>query len=80
MDSIHIRGGVSLQGKVRIQGSKNAALPILAASILTKDTSWIRNCPRIADVYRMIRILKSLGCDVSWDGDGIRIRSGSVCK
>ncbi len=80
MDSIHIRGGVPLQGKVRVQGSKNAALPILAASILTKDTSWIRNCPRIADVYQMIRILKSLGCDVSRDGDGIRIRSGAVCQ
>lgn len=80
MDSIHIRGGVTLQGKVRIQGSKNAALPILAASILTKEPSCIRNCPRIADVYRMLSLLNSLGCEVSWENDGIRICAGNICS
>ncbi len=64
MDSILIHGGVALQGKVRIQGSKNAALPILAATLLTKETSFIRNCPKIADVYGMMNLLKSLGCTV----------------
>lgn len=80
MDSILIRGGVTLQGKARIQGSKNAALPILAASILTKGTSCIRNCPRIADVYRMISLLKSLGCEVNWENDGLRIHAENVCR
>lgn len=79
MDSIHIQGGVALQGKVRIQGSKNAALPVLAATLLTNETSYIRNCPRIADVYKMVSLLKSLECSVSWDDGGIRINAGRVC-
>ena len=43
MDSIHIQGGMPLQGKVRIQGSKNAALPILAATLLTGESSFLEN-------------------------------------
>lgn len=78
MDSIHIQGGVALQGKVRIQGSKNAALPVLAATLLTNETSYIRNCPRIADVYKMVSLLKSLGCSVKWEAGGICIQAGSV--
>lgn len=78
MDSIQIHGGVALQGKVRIQGSKNAVLPILAATLLTKENSYIRNCPKIADVYGMISLLKSLGCAVSWDESGIRVNTGQI--
>lgn len=79
MNSIHIQGGVALQGKVRIQGSKNAALPILASTLLTRENSYIRNCPRIADVYKMVSLLKSLGCCVSWETEGIRIKADNVC-
>lgn len=79
MDSILIHGGVALQGKVRIQGSKNAALPILAATLLTKETSFIRNCPKIADVYGMMNLLKSLGCTVCREEKGIRINSKRIC-
>lgn len=78
MDSIHIHGGVSLQGNVRIQGSKNAALPILAATILTKETNVIHNCPRIADVYQMLSLLESIGCQVCWEGDGVRVDASDV--
>lgn len=78
MDSIQIHGGVALQGKVRIQGSKNAALPILAATLLTKEGAYIRNCPKIADVYGMINLLKSLGCAVSWEESGIRVNTGQI--
>nr|WP_318683402.1 UDP-N-acetylglucosamine 1-carboxyvinyltransferase [uncultured Acetatifactor sp.] len=80
MNLIHIQGGVSLQGKVRIQGSKNAALPVLAATLLTKETSFIGNCPRIADVHRMVSLLKSLGCDVVWEDGGLRVNSAEVCR
>ncbi len=80
MDSIQIHGGVALQGKVRIQGSKNAALPILAGTLLTKETSYIRNCPKISDVYGMINLLKSLGCHVSWEESGIRVNAKDICK
>lgn len=80
MDSIQIHGGVALQGKVRIQGSKNAALPILAGTLLTKETSYIRNCPKIADVYGMINLLRSLGCHVSWEESGIRVNAKDICQ
>ena len=80
MDSILIQGGIALQGKVRIQGSKNAALPVLAATLLVKERSYIRNCPRISDVFAMISLLKSLGCIVSWQGDGLCIDSTQVCQ
>ncbi|MBR1930770.1 MAG: UDP-N-acetylglucosamine 1-carboxyvinyltransferase [Lachnospiraceae bacterium] len=78
MDSIHIQGGVALRGKVRIQGSKNAALPILAATLLTKETSHLQNCPRIADVYCMIRLLRSLGVCVRWEENGVRVNAKSL--
>lgn len=78
MEAIHVHGGVSLQGKVRIQGSKNAALPILAATILTRGENVIRNCPRIADVYQMLQLLTCLGCKVCREGDGIKVDAGNV--
>uniref|UniRef100_UPI0040571A0D UDP-N-acetylglucosamine 1-carboxyvinyltransferase n=1 Tax=Acetatifactor sp. TaxID=1872090 RepID=UPI0040571A0D len=80
MGSIHVQGGVALQGKVRIQGSKNAVLPILAATLLTKETSCIYNCPRIADVHRMVSLLRSLGVKVCWEENGIRVNAWNVCK
>ena len=80
MDSIHIQGGVALQGKIRIQGSKNAALPVLAATLLTKETSYICNCPRIADVHRMVSLLKSLGCRVRWMESGVCVNAQNVCR
>lgn len=80
MDSIHIQGGVALRGKVRIQGSKNAALPVLAATLLTKESSCIYNCPKIADVHRMVSLLRSLGLQVHWEENGIRVNTCNVCK
>lgn len=80
MDSILVQGGIALQGKVRIQGSKNAALPILAACTLIQEPIFLENCPKIADVYGMLRILESLGCLVRWEKDGLRVdTSGLVC-
>lgn len=80
MESIRIQGGVALQGKVRIQGSKNAALPILAATLLTGESSLIRNCPRITDVHAMVSLLKGLGCSVNWQEGGLLIDSSCVEK
>ena len=79
MDTIHIHGGVSLQGNVKIQGSKNAALPILAATILTKEKNIIYNCPKISDVYLMLNILKSLGGRVKWEENGVCIDAENIC-
>ena len=80
MDSIHIQGGIALQGQVRIQGSKNAALPVLAATLLTVEQSYIRNCPRIADVHAMVSLLRNLGCLVAWREDGLQVDSSQVCR
>ena len=80
MDSIRIQGGVALQGKVRIQGSKNASLPVLAATLLVEERSFIKNCPRIADVHSMVSLLKCLGCCVRWQETGIVVDSSCVRK
>jgi UDP-N-acetylglucosamine 1-carboxyvinyltransferase len=59
-----IQGGKPLKGVVGIKGAKNAAFPILAASLLTKETCVIENVPLIEDVFKMVSILKSLGAEV----------------
>ena len=78
MDSIHIDGGIPLQGQVRIQGSKNAALPVLAATVLVKGKSLIENCPRITDVFQMQILLNSIGCKTSWEGTSLRVDASAV--
>lgn len=78
MDSIHIQGGVALQGTVCIQGSKNASLPVLAATLLTKEPSYLYNCPRISDVHGMVSLLKSLGCHVKWMDGGVCVDAGTL--
>lgn len=78
MDSIHIYGGNLLRGETRIQGSKNAVLPILAATLLIKGTCVLRNCPRIADVYHMQNLLQELGCFVSWAGNTVTVNASEV--
>lgn len=50
-DRIYIEGGHQLKGSIRIQGSKNAALPMMAASLLHRGVSVLKGCPRIADVF-----------------------------
>lgn len=66
MDAIHIRGGNALFGEVRIQGSKNAVLPIMAATLLIEDVCTIENCPAISDVYHMQKLLEGIGCRAKW--------------
>lgn len=64
MDKILVHGGHSLQGSVRISGSKNSALPILAATLLTKEPCVIKRIPDLSDIHYMLTILGNLGCDV----------------
>lgn len=73
-----MQGGIELQGKVRVQGSKNAALPILAACILTKEQVILENCPKISDVSGMLRILENLGCEARWEKDALCVRAREV--
>lgn len=78
MDSIEILGGYPLYGEIRVQGSKNSALPIIAASILHKGVCVLHNCPRIIDVMYMVQILRAIGCDVHWETDALVIRADQV--
>ena len=62
MDTFVIEGGRRLSGRVRINGSKNAALPLLAAALLTDQPVSLRDVPNLADIKNMIRLMGELGC------------------
>ncbi len=78
MSSIEVIGGEQLKGELKIQGSKNAALPVIAATILNKGISKLKNCPKILDVFHMIKILEELGCKISWDGNTLIVDSSTA--
>lgn len=73
MDKIYVHGRIPLQGRITVQGSKNAALPILAATLLTQETCVIHNCPKISDAQQMLMLLRQLGCMVRWEQDGVKV-------
>jgi UDP-N-acetylglucosamine 1-carboxyvinyltransferase len=75
MDKIVVEGGSRLVGKIPISGAKNAALPLLAASLLPTGTSTFRNVPQLADVRTMAKLLRMLGWDVGEDGSSLSIAS-----
>jgi UDP-N-acetylglucosamine 1-carboxyvinyltransferase len=62
MDSFLIRGGNRLKGKIEISGSKNSALPILAACLLADGKTTLRGVPRLSDIDSMIKLLGEMGC------------------
>jgi len=68
MDRIRLRGGRPLEGSIAIGGAKNAALPLMAASLLTADTLTLSNVPHLADIATMAHLLQQHGVDVSMDG------------
>ena len=68
MDSIRVKGGNQLNGRIPISGAKNAALPLMIASLLTDDTLTLENVPDLADVQQLIRILGNHGVDHSVNG------------
>ena len=68
MDYLDIEGGRPLRGEARIQGSKNAALPILSGALLHSGVTVLKNCPDITDVTAMLGLLKGCGCQVRREG------------
>src|SRR3984885_1425414 len=68
MDRIRIVGGNELNGVIPISGAKNAALPLLIASLLTSDRLTLKNVPNLADVNQLARILRNHGLDLTIDG------------
>ncbi len=73
-----VRGDKPLEGLVRIQGAKNSVLPILAASLLASDKCEIYDCPHLSDVDITLEILKSLGCEVEFIEDRVKIDSSNA--
>ncbi|MEW5981586.1 MAG: UDP-N-acetylglucosamine 1-carboxyvinyltransferase [Acidobacteriota bacterium] len=79
MASLLIRGGRGLTGVVDVEGNKNAALPLLAACLLTDQPCTLRNVPRIGDVQVMVDLLRDLGAEVqSLDGTTLRVTCADV--
>ena len=68
---LQVEGGVPLRGSVRISGAKNAALPIMAASLMTREPSRLQNAPHLADVDNAMGILRALGAEVERSDDGV---------
>ena len=78
MDKLLIRGGKRLQGAVRVSGSKNAALPVMAATLLTPGVHRLRNVPRLRDTQTFARVLELLGAKVAFDGNLLTIDTQGV--
>lgn len=76
-----INGPAALSGEIDVRGSKNAVLPTIAASLLTKQPCIIDNVPRIEDVFRMLEILDDIGAKVTWEGERkIRIEAKNITR
>lgn len=78
MEIIEISGGRPLRGSVVVQGSKNAVLPMIAASILTDEKVVLTNCPHIDDVYTMLKLIRELGCKVKFENHVIEIDGSNI--
>lgn len=78
MSALKIDGGVPLDGRISVHGSKNSVLPILAATLIHSGESVIHNCPDLRDVRSAMNILKYLGCSVRREGDTITVDSRTM--
>ena len=77
MDKIEITGGKALYGKIKISGSKNSTLPILAASLLTQEKISVSNVPNLSDIFSMLELLKSLNVKINKKKNKIDLKSST---
>ncbi len=80
MQKLAIQGGVRLNGEVRISGAKNAALPILCASLLSRDTLQLGNVPELNDVATMRRLLEQMGVKITVSGNQMDLSAAHISK
>src|SRR3989344_8714741 len=73
-----IQVGVSLRGDVTVSGSKNAALPLIAASVLAPGESVFHNVPRLRDIETLLQILDFLGAETSFQEGTVRVRTHNL--
>ncbi len=78
MDKILVHGGATLQGSVRISGSKNSALPILAATLLTREQCIVHHVPDLSDINYMLQILSMLGAEVERASGTVTVKAEHI--
>lgn len=78
MDQLQIHGNGPLRGEIRVSGAKNAALPILCASLLTADTLTLDNVPGLQDVRTMVALLRQMGVRIEQDGAQLMLDAGEI--
>jgi len=78
MDKFVITGGTALQGEIPVNGSKNSALPALAAALLTAEPVTLRRIPRVRDIRTMERLLVDIGTKVEVDGETVTLRTPQI--
>lgn len=78
MDKILVHGGYPLSGSIKISGSKNSALPIIAATLLTRDPCVLHRVPDLSDTNYMLQILMHLGADVERASGTVTVKAGEV--
>lgn len=78
MDKFIIKGGFPLKGKLRVNGAKNATLPILAACLLTEGKSHLENVPCLTDIVTMCRVLEELGVKAERENKTVEVDSASL--
>ena len=81
MEKFVVRGlEKGLHGRVKISGAKNAALPVMAACLLTEEMCELWNVPPLSDVMAMMELLHGLGAFAEHDGQCLRIQAKEICR
>lgn len=80
MKKIEVEGMHRLNGEVRVQGSKNAVLPILSACVLSQGETILHGCPKIRDVAAMLEVLRHAGASIHWEEDGTLVVNTSAMR
>lgn len=78
MDKLRITGGQQLTGEITVSGAKNAALPILCASLLSADAVTLSNVPSLRDIDTTLKLLNQLGVGVERDGDTVTLHANTI--
>lgn len=78
MDKFIINGGKQLSGRIQVSGAKNSSLALMPASILVKGVSVLKNTPRLNDVFTMVKLLRHIGAEISFNGGVLKIDSTNI--
>ena len=80
MDKFVVTGGTALKGEIPTNGSKNSALPALAAALLTEEAVTLHRIPRVRDIRTMQRLLVDIGSEMDIDGDTVRLQTPQIAS